>query len=31
MVWNLGTIIDFILNGKPFFKSLEDVKKFSGK
>ena len=30
MVWNLGTLIDYILNQKPFFKTIEDVKKFSG-
>lgn len=31
LVWNLGVIIDYVINGgKPFFRTLEEVKKFSG-
>lgn len=31
MVWNLGLIIDYVLHdGQSYFKSVEDIKKFSG-
>lgn len=30
MVWNLGVIIDYILNRKPFFSSVEEIVNFNG-
>ena len=30
VVWNLALLIDYILCGKPFFSSAEEIKNFKG-
>ena len=30
VVWNLALLIDYILCGKPFFSSLEEIRQFKG-
>ena len=30
VVWNLGLLIDYIICGKPYFSSVEQIKQFKG-